>query len=74
MAYSYQYNEGLKQFNMVHIMLTIVDLEGILPEMIIPVILDESQYNEENIKQLVYSITSNNTPIITENSSEAELV
>jgi hypothetical protein len=61
MAYSYQYTEGLKQFNMVHIMLTITDSDGILPEIIAPVILDESQYTEESIKQLVDNIISNNT-------------
>ena len=61
MAYSYQYTEGLKQFNMVHIMLNITDSDGILPEIIAPVILDESQYTEESIKQLVDNIISNNT-------------
>ncbi len=68
MSYAYEYTEGLKQFGMVHIMLKLIDSDNILPEINIPVILNNSEYSEENISKIANTIINsyNNSTSLTE--------
>jgi hypothetical protein len=47
MSYSYQYTNKISQFGIVSCSLKIHDPEGILPEYIFPVILNETDLSEE---------------------------
>ena len=69
MSYAYEYTEGLKQFGMVHLILKLTDSDNILPEVTIPVVLDESEYFEENISKIANTIIDSytqSTPVIEE--------
>jgi len=61
MSYAYQYAEGLKQFGMVHLILKLTDSDNILPEVNIPVVLDDSEYTEENLIKIANEIIASNT-------------
>jgi hypothetical protein len=52
MSYAYQYAEGLKQFGMVHLILKLTDSDNILPEVNVPVVLDDSENNEVNLARI----------------------
>ena len=62
MSYAYEYTEGLKQFGMVHLILKFNDSDNILPEITIPVVLDESEYSGDKIdiiaNQIINSFSS----------------
>lgn len=64
MSYAYEYTEGLKQFGMVHLILKLIDSDNILPEVIIPVILDDSENNEENLNKIANELIISSTPIV----------
>ena len=56
MSYTYEYTEGLKQFGMVHLILRINNSDNNLPEINIPIILNEVEYKEEKLNQIANSI------------------
>lgn len=64
MSYAYQYTEGLKQFGMVHLILKLTDSDNILPEVNIPVVLDDSENNEENLNRIASELILSSTPIV----------
>jgi hypothetical protein len=66
MSYAYEYTEGLKQFGMVHLILKLTDSDNILPEVNIPVVLDDSEYHEENLARIANQLIQSNTPVIEE--------
>jgi hypothetical protein len=74
MSYAYQYTEGLKQFGMVHLILKLTDSDNILPEVIIPIILDDSENNEENLSRIVNQLINSYTTIIPEGIEDTALI
>jgi len=65
MSYSFKYTEGLNQLGMIHLMLNLFDSDGILPDVNVPVVLDQSEYYEENLNKIANQlIETYNTPLI----------
>lgn len=62
MPYTHEYTEGLKQFGVIHLMLKLIDTDGILPEVLLPIVLSDNEYTEENLitiaNQLIESYTN----------------
>ena len=76
MPYTHEYTEGLKQFGVIHLMLKLIDSDGILPEVLLPIVISDNEYTEENLitiaNQLIdsytnpHSITQEETVILEE--------
>lgn len=62
MPYTHEYTEGLKQFGVIHLMLKLTDSDGVLPEVLLPVVVSDNEYTEENLitiaNQLIDSYTN----------------
>jgi hypothetical protein len=67
MPYTYEYTETLRQFGIVHIALKLIDTDNQLPEINVPVVLDESEYNEDNLNKITNEIINLH---ISENNKE----
>jgi hypothetical protein len=64
MSYAYEYTKLLQQFGIIHLILKLTDSEGIKPESTIPVVLNESEYTDENLVLIANQIIdSYNTPL-----------
>jgi hypothetical protein len=77
MSYAYEYTEGLKQFGMIHLVMKFTDSDNILPEMNIPMVLNDFEYSTENLAkiadQIIYSNTPKSTPLEVEAITETTL-
>ena len=77
MSYAYEYTEGLKQFGMVHLILKFTDSDNILPEITIPVVLDNSEYSGDKINIIANQIIdsfSSPLPVIEEEEEPLPVV
>ena len=66
MPYDYEYTEGLKQFGMIHLVMKFTDSDNILPEMNVPMVLNEFEYSTENLAKIADQIIYSNTPKLIE--------
>ena len=61
MSYTHEYTEGLKQFGVIHLMLKLIDTDGLLPEVVIPVVLSNNEYTEENLNKIANQLIDSYT-------------
>lgn len=61
MSYAYEYIEGLKQFDIIHLTLKLTDSDNILPEVILPVVLSDSEYNQDNLIRIANELIDSYT-------------
>ena len=68
MAYNYRYIENLKQFNVTHFTLKLTDSDNILPELSIPIILNDNECNQENLDKIANDLITSNATYTINNS------
>ena len=71
MAYMYEYTENIKQFGVVHIIMKLKDSDNILPELTVPVILNDDSFIVENLdkkfNEIINLCKMETIPLVTEN-------
>jgi len=70
MPYAHEYTEGLKQFGVIHLMLKLNDSDGILPEVVLPIVLSNNEYTEENLITIANQLIESYTKSKIENQEE----
>lgn len=61
MAYGYQYLNEFKQFGIINYTLRLIDDEGVMPNVDIPVIINESELNDNNLENIAFSLKNLHT-------------
>ena len=61
MAYGHQYLNEFKQFGIINYTLRLIDDEGVMLNVDIPVIINESELNDNNLENIAFSLKNLHT-------------
>ena len=61
MAYQSNYINKSKQFNIINYTLALTDSQGLMPDIFLPVILEESEDTEENLNRIAQDMINQST-------------